>query len=177
MLPHVQAEDRRVAVHQRAVLVAAAFHHQGFLRRYAKPGPAAAEAGQRCLGEGFLEGLETAQLRSDGLRQLALRLTPALRRHHGPEQAVVGVPATMVGHRATQVFRQLLDRAEQFFHRPFSPLGAFDGGVKAVDVGLVVLGVMDFHGLRVDVRLQRSVGVRQCRQGMGHVSEFRRHGF
>ena len=82
----------------------------------------------------------------------------------------------MVGHRTTQVFRQLPDRAEQFFHRPLSPLGAFDGGVEASDVGLVVLGVVDFHGLRVDVRFQRSVSVRQCRQGMGHISEFRRHG-
>ncbi|MNT64102.1 hypothetical protein D3C72_2019730 [compost metagenome] len=83
----------------------------------------------------------------------------------------------MVGHRTAQVFRQLLDRTDQFFHRPLGPLGAFDSSIEAVDVGLMVLAVVDLHGLGVDVRLQRIVGVRQSRQGMGHVSELRKHGF
>ncbi|MCY1451757.1 hypothetical protein D9M71_686380 [compost metagenome] len=85
--------------------------------------------------------------------------------------------ATVVGHSATQVLRQLLDGSDQFFHRPFGPLGTFEGGIEAVHVGLVMLGVVDFHCLGINVWFQRIVGVWQCRQGMGHVSEFRRHGF
>ena len=83
---------------------------------------------------------------------------------------MVGVPATLIDHRRAEFFRQLLNAGDQFFHRPFGVLGAFDGGIEVVDVGLVVLGVVDLHGLRIDVRFQGIVGVRQGRQGKSHFS-------
>ena len=44
--------------------------------------------------------------------------------------------------------------------------GLFQGGVGALDVGGVVLGVVQLHDLTGDVRLQRAVVVRQVRQGV-----------
>ena len=38
---------------------------------------------------------------------------------------------------------------------------ALEGGVEVVDVSVVVLVVVDPHRLRVDVRLQRVIGVGQ----------------
>ncbi|MCY1394846.1 hypothetical protein D9M71_97740 [compost metagenome] len=63
-----------MAVHQRAVLVTAAFHHQGLGRRHAQPRPTTAETRQRGLGEGFLERSKAAQLIDDRLADLADRL-------------------------------------------------------------------------------------------------------
>src|SRR5690606_10796899 len=53
MLPDVQAQYGSIACHQRAVLVACAFNDQFFLRCHAQPGPAAAKARERGLGEGL----------------------------------------------------------------------------------------------------------------------------
>src|SRR5690606_4836790 len=55
VFPHIQAQHRRVAVHQRAVLVGRTLHHQFAFRRDAEPGPAAAEACQRGFGESVAE--------------------------------------------------------------------------------------------------------------------------
>jgi len=155
-------------VHQRAVLVGAAFHHQLLGRRHTEPGPAAAEARQCGLGEGFLEAGEAAQLRVDRRRQLALRFTAARGRHHGPEQAVVGVSAAVVDHRATKAFRHLFDAPHQLVHRQLAEGIAFQRRVEVGDVGLVVLGVVDLHGLRVNVRFQGIVGVGQWGQAIRH---------
>ena len=46
--------------------------------------------------------------------------------------------------------------------------GAGDGGVELVDVGLVVLRVVNLHRPGVDVRLERSGGIRQFRKFEGH---------
>ncbi|MND87185.1 hypothetical protein D3C80_791800 [compost metagenome] len=169
MLPDVEAQNRGIAVHQRAVLVTAAFHHQGLLRGHAQPGPAAAEAGQRGLGKGFLEAVETAQLFIDGLGQHAFGLATTVGRHDFPEQRMIGVAAALVDHRRPQFFRQLLNGGHQLLHGPLGILGAFNSHVQVIDVGLVMLGVVDLHGLRIDVRLQGIVGVRQGRQGKSHV--------
>ncbi|MNP17156.1 hypothetical protein D3C76_1095800 [compost metagenome] len=172
MLPDVQAEDRRVAVHQRAVLVTTAFDHQGLGRGHAQPGPAAAETGQRSLGKSLLEGVETTQLLLDGLGHGALWQAPALGRHHPPEQRMVGVAAALVNHCVLQLLRQLPNAGDQFFHRPLRILAAFYRRIEVVDIGLVVLAVVNLHGLSIDVRFQRIVGVGQCRQGVRHFTGF-----
>ena len=55
---------------------------------------------------------------------------------------------------AFEIADQILDRF--LFEFSF----AFDRVVHVVDVSLVMLGVMDFHRLRIDVRFQSIVGVR-----------------
>jgi hypothetical protein len=48
-------------------------------------------------------------------------------------------------------------------------LGVFvERGVEVVDVGLMMLPMMELHRLGVDVGLERSEVVRQRRQGMRH---------
>jgi hypothetical protein len=46
----------------------------------------------------------------------------------------------------------------------------FQRGIQLVNIGLMVLGVMDSHGLSVDVRLQRLIRVRERGQSVGHFS-------
>ena len=48
---------------------------------------------------------------------------------------------------------------------------AFDRGVEIVDVGRVVLVVVNLHRLRVDVRLERVIGVGQRGKLKGHVDQ------
>jgi hypothetical protein len=52
--------------------------------------------------------------------------------------------------------------------RAVFPLRAGDRLVQVVDVGLVVLAVVDLHRARVDRRLERVVVVRQRRKLVGH---------
>src|SRR3546814_13538336 len=79
----------------------------------AQPCPAAAEAGQRGLGEGFLELVETAQVAVDALGDVAGRLAAALGRHPGPEQRMVGVAAAVVAPRAADLLGPGVDVAYQ----------------------------------------------------------------
>ncbi|MNG19923.1 hypothetical protein D3C84_1041340 [compost metagenome] len=82
---------------------------------------------------------------------------------------MVGVAAALIDHRCAKLFRQLLNGRHQLLHGPIGILGALDGRVEVVDVSLVMLGVVNLHGLRIDMRFQGVVGVRQGRQGKSHV--------
>jgi len=50
------------------------------------------------------------------------------------------------------------------------PLGSLQGGVRFVDVGLVVLVVVDAHRRLVDVGLERVVSVRKVGNRKGHLA-------
>ena len=75
--------------------------------------------------------------------------------------AVVAHGALLVGGQGVEVGDDLLDRL-------VLPLGALEGAVGLVDVRLVVLVVMQTHGLLVDVRLQCRVVVGQGRNLVRH---------
>src|SRR5215210_6059918 len=60
VLPHVEAEDRLLAFHQRTVLVRRALDDQ-LAACVDQPGPAAAEAGHASLRELLLEAVERAE--------------------------------------------------------------------------------------------------------------------
>src|SRR3546814_6509378 len=79
-----------------------------------------------------------------------------------------GVCAAVVAHRACDLLGQGVDVAYQVLGRLVGVFGAVDRLVEFVDVGLVVLGVVDLHRLRVDVRLERVVGVGKFGEGVGH---------
>ncbi|MNV01858.1 hypothetical protein D3C71_920760 [compost metagenome] len=170
MLPHVQPQNGHQPLHQGTVLVGAAHHLQAARLVHHQPGPAAAEAAQGRLGEGLLEGIQAPQIPGNRLGQLTARLTAPLRAHHLPEQAVVGMTATMIAHRPLHAHRQAVETGEQFVHRQGRQLGELgQGGIEVGDIGLVVTAVVDLHGQRVYVRLQRVIGVAEGRQGMAHV--------
>nr|GEW94087.1 hypothetical protein [Tanacetum cinerariifolium] len=147
MLPDVQPEDWRIAVHQWAVLIAAAFHNELLVGGHAQPGPAAAKTGQRRFGEGVLERIEAAQLLVDFCGQRAGGDTATLRAHDFPEQRMVGMAAALIDHRRAQLLGQLGDAGDQLLDGPLRVLSALDRRIEVVDVRLVVLAVVDFHGL------------------------------
>ena len=74
---------------------------------------------------------------------------------------MVRVAAGVVADGGADVVGQDLDRGEDVLDRAVGPLGAVERLVRIVDVGLVVLAVVDLHRTRVDVRLERVVGVGQ----------------
>ena len=74
---------------------------------------------------------------------------------------MVRMSAAVVAHDRADVFGNGIQIADQIFDRLFLQIGfAFDRVVHVGDVRLMMLGVMDFHRLRVDVRLERVVLVR-----------------
>ena len=66
--------------------------------------------------------------------------------------AVVADRALLVAWQAGEVAQHVLDVA-------VGPLGPLQCGVRFVDVGLVVLVVMDTHRRLVDMGLERVVGI------------------
>ena len=71
----------------------------------------------------------------------------------GPEQAVVGVASDLISDLGSDGGRQSVEVLS--CQRGFGG----DGFVQIVDVGVVVLVVVDAHGFRVDVRFERAVCV------------------
>ncbi len=74
---------------------------------------------------------------------------------------MIRVAAAVVAHDCANVLRHRFQITDQIFHRFLFEIGfAFDRLVDVVDVSLVMLGMMDFHRLRINVRFQSIVGVR-----------------
>ena len=75
---------------------------------------------------------------------------------------MVGVPTAVVAHRAADALRHCVEVAHQFLDRLGLQFGvAGDGLVELGHICVVMFAMVDFHGLRVDVRLQRVVRVRE----------------
>ena len=161
MLPNVDAQQRRIAVHQGAVLVGGAFDDELLVLVDAEPSPTAAETAGGRSAEVRLECIETAELRGDRLGQLAARLAALAGANRRPKLRVIGVSAAVVANRGPNVLGDLVDVLEQLFDWPIVPLGPFDGLVQIRHISLVMLIVMDFHRLGVDVRLKGIIGVGQ----------------
>lgn len=73
---------------------------------------------------------------------------------------MVGVAATMVAHRRTDILgyhRELLEQG--LGTARLETHVALQGGVEFVDIGLVMLAMMDLHGTRVDKGFERVIGV------------------
>ena len=83
-------------------------------------------------------------------------------------------PAGVVANGRLDVLGQDLEVRQHVLDRPVLPLGARERLVGVVDVGLVVLVVMEPHRLLVDVRLERVVVVRKRRDLVGHGGSFPR---
>ncbi len=82
---------------------------------------------------------------------------------------MVGVSATVVLHRAANAFRYRVEVRDEFLGRFRSQVRmAFQSAIDVVYVCLVMLGVMDLHRARIDVRFQRVVSVIQGREFVCH---------
>ena len=101
--------------------------------------------------------------------ELAARLAAAVGAEHLPEERVVVVAAGVVADRALLVAGQAGEVAQHVLDVAVGPLGALEGGVRFVDVGLVVLVVVDAHRRLVDVGLERVVGVGKVGNRESHL--------
>src|SRR5712691_1466720 len=100
VLPDVDAEQRHLAVADRAVLVRRRQHGEtGAVPD--EPRPAAAEALDAGVVHRRLQLVEAAEHGLDRRPQLPVRVAAAVRAHDLPEERVVRVPASVVAHGGT----------------------------------------------------------------------------
>jgi hypothetical protein len=67
---------------------------------------------------------------------------------------MVGMSAAVIAHGRANVVENRVDLGDERFDRLVAQVGSLERFVQVRDVGIVVLAVMNFHGPRVDVRLQ-----------------------
>jgi len=82
---------------------------------------------------------------------------------------VIDVTAAIVTHHRADVLRHGFQIGDQFtraFRLEFRLAG--QRGVDVVDVGGVVLAVVNFHGAGIDVGFERGVGVSKIGKVVGH---------
>src|SRR6266498_3176402 len=130
VLPDIDAEDRFLALHQRAVLVRAALDHE-LSTLIDHPGPAAAEAADARFVHLFLEGVEAGERAGNGIGNRAGRRAAGFRAHDLPEHRVVDMPAAVIANSGADVFRHGLDVFQQILDALRLQLGVlFQCGVQ-----------------------------------------------
>ncbi len=168
MFPDVNAHERRLALHVRAVLVGSV-NDLELAIGVDEPGPTAAEPTRGGVLELFLELREVSERGFDFVGQGTARLATGSRSHDDPEHAVVGVTAAVVDDSLANFFRNAVDVAKNLLDRLGSKIAlTFDGRVEFGDVPVVVFAVMNFHRHGVDVRLKGGLVVRQVRECKCH---------
>src|SRR5690606_22237236 len=152
---------RLLAFHDRIVLVGRALDGQ-LATRLDQPRPSAAEPAGARLVELFLESVETAEGRGDGLANRAGRRATLTRPHDLPEHRVIDVSAAVVAHGRTDVVGHRREILDEFLGALALERGVLlECGVEVVDVRRMMLAVMDLHRLSIDVRLESGEIVRQ----------------
>ena len=147
--------------HQRAVLVGGGNNFQPAIVDD-QPGPAASETAHTRGFELFLERVETAEGGFEVVGQFARRYAARLWCKEFPEHRMVGVAASIVAHRATGIFRNRSEVADERFDGfAFERCVAGNRLVQVGDVSVVMFVVMDFHRHRVDVRFERVFWIRK----------------
>jgi hypothetical protein len=87
---------------------------------------------------------------------------PFVRAHDFPKEGMVRVSAAVVADDPRMSSGTAVQILDQIFDGFVRQLGfVLERVVDVGDVSLVMLGVVDFHRARVDVRLERVVGVRE----------------
>ena len=95
------------------------------------------------LVEGGLEGVEAAEGGIDGRAQGAGGRAAAVGPHQGPEERMVVMTAAVVAYGGSLVLRHILQAGHQILDRDAGQGRSLERGVEVVDVGLVVLAVVD----------------------------------
>jgi hypothetical protein len=164
VLPHVDGEQRDLAVDDRRVGIAGRADLELVVGE-AKPGPAAAElADRRCL-EGGGEGGEAAQILLDPISDSPARRA-TLGQHGMPEKIMVPGLGRIVeqGRLVLLAGGSPDDRLQALV----GELGVGDQLVGLVDIGLVMLAVVDLQGGLADMGNKRVISVGKLRQLDGH---------
>ena len=121
-----------------------------------EPGPSGTEVVGGSGVELLLEFLEGTEAGFDRSGDVPTGVSATVARHDGPEDAVVRVAAAVVANHLLRGFiRHFADVADEIIDARVLLIQslALDGRVQLVDIGLVVLRVVDLHRLGVYVRL------------------------
>src|SRR6476469_6698335 len=122
-----------------------------------QPGPARPEALDAVLVERLLELVQAAPEVVDRRAEPAGGSTAAARAHDLPEERMVGMAADVVAHGRPDLLGQRVEHGQHLLDGAVRVLGAGKRLVRVVDVGLVMLVVVEAHRLLVDGRFQRPV--------------------
>src|SRR6478609_657411 len=165
VLPHVELEQRDLTDGDVALLVEQLHDVRSLgngVPREDRPAGALDRVGVGV--EVGLELLEAAEVLGDGSSDLAVRLATAVGAHVLPEDGVVRVSTEVEG----QVLLHTVEGGVVARLAQLLQLG--HGRVGAVDVGLVVLAVVQLHDPRADVRLEGGVVVVELGKRVSHLS-------
>ncbi len=134
-----------------------------------QPAPAAAKLLQAGVVELLLEGVEVAKGALDSVGDGARRVAAGVGSHDLPEHGMIHVAAAVVAHRSADGLGHVLQTFQQIFGTHLLQLGSFlQRSVEVGYVGLMMLIVMQVHGLRIDVGFESRVIVGQRRNFMCH---------
>lgn len=175
VLPDVDHEDAAAFdasngfAHQRAVLVGRRRDRELFIRGDKKPGPAGTKAGRRGFVKFLLQLCEAAKGRVDSLRKFSMRRRAVGWCENAPEEDVVAVSAGIIAHAGADRLWNLAEIGDEGVHRLGGQRGmVLQDRVGIIDVGLVVLAVVDLHRARIKVRLEGIVGIGEWCEFVGH---------
>ena len=174
MFPHIESEDGLAFdagdsfAHGGVVLVCGRTDLE-FALVDDQPDPAGAEATGACGLELLFEVFDAAERCDDGFGEFAFGSSASVGREQLPEKAVVHVAAAVVANRVPDGVGHSGEIGDEGVGGFCGEIWrGFEGLVEVIDVGFVVTAVMDFHRLRIDVRLERSVCVRECGKFVCH---------
>ena len=168
MLPDVEPEERRVAVHDGAILVGGALDEELPRGVDREPSPAAAEPTEGRLRELLLELVEAAEHAPHRFAEVASRLATLPLAERFPEQAVVGVAAAVVADGGPDRLGHLLEVGDQLVDREIGERIPLERLVEIRDVGGMVLAVVDLHRAGIDGGLEGVDGIGERGQHEGH---------
>src|SRR6056297_1173744 len=170
MFPHVTTQQRGLTKAERVYPVLGLGDLEAAIGVLHQPAPARAELTGTRSSEIFLELVERAKALGDRLFQLAGH-AGAAGGHHLPELVVVPVLRGVVEDTRLRDGLGIIGTLDDLFDRLALPLGAGDGLVAVVDIGLVVDVVVVFQRLTAHAVIsERIVRIRK-------VGKFESHGY
>ena len=167
VFPDIETKNGSASFHQGAVLVGGAFHDQ-LISVNTQPRPTAAKPRGRGVGKGFLKCFEAAAGGINGCCEVPLRGSAGSRSHDAPEQRVVSVSATIVANCSANLLWDTFQVAHEVLYAFTFEIGTSDSGVNLVDIGLVMLTMVDFHRAGIDVWFQGVMRIGQVRKFVSH---------
>src|SRR6266478_508898 len=116
VFPNIHSEDRRVSVHERAVLVRGGYNFKFSTFVFNQPRPTAAEATGPSCGELLFKCIETSERGFDIIGEFAFRFAASVRAHDRPEEGMIGMPAAIISHHRANIFWDSTQVADQILH-------------------------------------------------------------
>ena len=178
MFPDVEAKDRRsfsaaeCSAHHGVILIRRGTHRERAVRFLAQPCPTRAKTGDARLAKGLLECIERTKGLIDRRSKLTRWCLSTARRDDIPEERMIHMATRIVADRGADVLWHRREAADQCVCAHALKLGLASKGVVQIgDVGLMVLGMMDFHRLRVDMGFECIVGVAKFWECVCHGNE------